>query len=137
MTQSIMVLGILVAILIGPGVLGAQQSRAPADRDVEALLGALQRDGQSAPPPRQDETPVPESGGATPPVRDLYETAWRAAARAARGIDLEDAWQALCQRLATSTVDTPHTHAGAREESSPKGDGQDLATLCRQYSMPR
>lgn len=137
MKQTVMVVWFLVALLAGPAVVGAQQSRVPADLDVEALLGALQRDGQSAPLPRQEETPVPESGGATPTVRDLYETAWRAAAQAAHGVDLEGAWQALCQRFETSTVDMPHAHAGAREESWPKGDGQDLATLCRQYSMPR
>lgn len=137
MQQHVMVIGILVAMLAGPAVLGAQPSRAPADLNVEDLLGALQRDGQAAPPPRQEETPAPESGGATPPLRDLYESAWRAAARAARGVDLENAWQALCQRLETSTVDMPHVPAGAIEESWPKGDGQDLSTLCRQYSMPR
>lgn len=124
MKQQVIVVGILVAMLAGPAVLGAQQSRVPADLDVEALLGALQRNGQSAPPPRQEETPAPESGGDTPTVRDIYESAWRAAARAARGVDLEDAWQALCQQLETSTMDMP------------QGDGEDISTLCRQYSMP-
>lgn len=136
MQQTVMVVGILLALLAGPAALRAQSSSAPADLNVAELLGALQRDEQSAPPPRQDETPVPESGGAMPPVRDVYESAWRAAAQAARGVDLERAWQTLCQQLETSTTAISYAPARAREEYGPQGDRTDIATLCRQYSIP-
>jgi hypothetical protein len=136
MQQTIMVVGLLVALLAGPAGLGAQPSSTPTDLDVEALLGALQRDEQAAPPPRQDETLGLESGGATPSVRDLYESAWRAAAQAARGVDLEHAWQTLCQQLATSTVALAHTPSPTGGVTRSPCNDADIPTLCRQYSRP-
>lgn len=136
MKRRFIVLGLLAAVLAGPAVPGAQQGRAPADLEVEAFLEALQREEKPAPMSRQEETRASESVGTTPTVRDLYEMAWRAAARAARGVNLEDAWQALCQRRETITVDIQQARSLPSEENQPRRDGVDIPTLCRQHRMP-
>jgi hypothetical protein len=109
---------------------------APAELDIEAFLEALQREEKPAPMSRQEETRASESGGTTPTVRDLYEMAWRAAARAARGINLEDAWQALCQRLETIIVDIEQARSLPSDKNQLRRDSVEIAKLCRQHRMP-
>lgn len=116
MKHLIVVLMILTAILQGTAVLA--QDGTVAAKEVEALLGALSRQGRPALSAGQEPAAaVPGETDAAPTAREIYITVLRTAEQVAHDMNFEASLQDLRNRL------TAHAAAIQREISQEGGQG--------------